>query len=51
MNDETKYMPLWDIIDKRWDRQSHSPLNAAGYFFNPAYFYDNTKFSEDGEVG
>jgi len=51
MNDETKYMPLWDIIDERWDRQLHSPLHAAGYFFNPAYFYDKTKFSEDGEVG
>ena len=35
MNDETKYMPLWDIIDERWDRQLHSPLHAAGYFFNP----------------
>ena len=50
-NDETKYMPLWDIIDERWDRQLHSPLHAAGYFLNPAYFYDKTKFSEDGEVG
>ena len=20
MNDEAKYMPLWDIIDERWDR-------------------------------
>ena len=50
-NDETKYMPLWDIIDERWDRQLHSPLHAAGYFLNPAYFYDKTKLSEDGEVG
>ena len=50
-NDETKYMPLWDIIDERWDRQLHSPLHAARYFLNPAYFYDKTKFSEDGEVG
>jgi len=50
-NEEAKYMPLWDIIDARWDRQLHSPLHAAGYFLNPAYFYDKTKFSEDGEVG
>ena len=50
-NDETKYMPLWDIINERWDKQVHSPLHAAGYFLNPTYFYDKTKFSEDGEVG
>ena len=25
MNDETKYMPLRDILDERWDRQVHSP--------------------------
>ena len=44
-------MPLWDIIDEWWDRQLLSPLHAAGYFLNPTYFYDKTKFSEDGEVG
>eukprot|EP00253_Pinus_taeda_P035010 PITA_35010 len=50
-DDETKYMPLWDIIDARWDRQLHSPLHAAGYFLNPQYFYDKSRFNEDGEVG
>ena len=50
-NDETKYMPLWDIIDERWDRQLHSPLHVVGYILNLAYFYDKTKFSVDGEVG
>ncbi len=42
---------FWDIIDERWDRQLHSPLHDAGYFLNPTYFYDKTRFSEDGEVG
>ena len=32
---EEKYMPLWDIIDSRWDRKLHSPLHVAGYFLNP----------------
>ena len=50
-DEEEKYMPLWDIIDARWDRQLHSPLHAAGYFLNPQYFYDKNKFNEDGEVG
>eukprot|EP00253_Pinus_taeda_P032254 PITA_32254 len=50
-DDETKYMPLWDIIDACWDRQLNSPLHAAGYFLNPQYFYDKSKFNDDGEVG
>ena len=50
MNEEAKYMPLWDIIDERWDRQLQSPLPATGYFLNPTYFYDKTGFNEDGEV-
>lgn len=50
-NDETKYIALWDIIDAHWDRQLHSPLHVAGYFLNPQYFYDKSKFNEDGEVG
>lgn len=32
MNVETKYMPLWDIIDARWDKQLHSPLHIVGCF-------------------
>ena len=30
-----KYMPLWRIIDERWNRQLHRPLHAAGYYLNP----------------
>ena len=47
-DEEAKYMPLWDIIDARWDRQLHSPLHATGYFLNPQYFYDKDRFNEDG---
>eukprot|EP00253_Pinus_taeda_P035532 PITA_35532 len=36
-DDETKYMPLWDIIATRWDRQLHSPLHAVGYFLNTIF--------------
>ena len=38
MNDETKYMPIWDIIDERWDRQLHSPLHVVEYFFQSNIF-------------
>eukprot|EP00253_Pinus_taeda_P033588 PITA_33588 len=49
-DEEAKYMPLWDIIDARWDRKLHSPLHVARYFLNPQYFYDKRKLNEDGEV-
>eukprot|EP00253_Pinus_taeda_P015102 PITA_15102 len=50
-DEEAKYMPLLDIIDACWDRKLHSPLHVARYFLNPQYFYDKSKFNEDGEVG
>eukprot|EP00253_Pinus_taeda_P004553 PITA_04553 len=50
-DEEAKYMPLWDIIDARWDRQLRSPLHVVGYFLNPQYCYDKSKFNEDGDVG
>ncbi|WJX12624.1 hypothetical protein P8452_03100 [Trifolium repens] len=34
-NKKKSYKPIWDIIDKRWDKQLHRPLHAAGYFLNP----------------
>jgi hypothetical protein len=38
-NDQTRYKPVWEIIDKRWDRKS--PLHLAGYYLNPYYYYPN----------
>ncbi|KAK2997034.1 hypothetical protein RJ639_025080 [Escallonia herrerae] len=36
---EDKYVPLCDIIDRRWNMQLHSPLHAAAAFLNPSIFY------------
>ncbi|XP_054810023.1 uncharacterized protein LOC129311656 isoform X2 [Prosopis cineraria] len=36
---EEKYLPIWDIIDRRWNRQLHSSLHAAAAFLNPSIFY------------
>lgn len=36
---EEKYMPIWDIIDRRWSMQLQSPLHAAAAFLNPSIFY------------
>lgn len=34
-----KYVPMWDIIDSRWNIQLHSPLHAAAAFLNPSILY------------
>ncbi|KAF7810149.1 HAT transposon superfamily [Senna tora] len=39
---EEKYMPIWDIIDRRWNMQLHSSLHAAAAFLNPSIFYNPT---------
>lgn len=36
---EEKYMPIWDIIDRRWIMLHQSPLHAAAAFLNPSIFY------------
>ncbi|XP_024641789.2 uncharacterized protein [Medicago truncatula] len=42
-------MPLWEIIDERWDERLHGPLHATGYFLNPEFHYSNG-FRDDIEV-
>ena len=37
--DSSKYLPIWEIIDSRWDRELHSPLDAAEAYLNPSLFY------------
>lgn len=37
--EEKKYLPIWKIIDKRWDDKLKGPLHRAGYFLNPYFYY------------
>eukprot|EP00253_Pinus_taeda_P012588 PITA_12588 len=37
---ESKYLPIWQIIDSGRDRQLHSPLHAAGAYLNLNLFYN-----------
>jgi hypothetical protein len=30
-----KYLPLWRIIEERWNKQLHQPLHVVGYYLNP----------------
>ncbi|KAI3468887.1 hypothetical protein Pfo_025550 [Paulownia fortunei] len=34
-----RYLPIWDIIERRWNMHLHSPLHAAAAFLNPSIFY------------
>ncbi|XP_021901767.1 uncharacterized protein LOC110817506 [Carica papaya] len=43
---EEKYMPIWDIINRRWNTQLHSSLHDAAAFLNPSIFY-NQNFKVD----
>ncbi|KAK9143314.1 hypothetical protein Syun_012714 [Stephania yunnanensis] len=37
---EGKYLPIWEIIERRWNMQVQSPLHTAAACLNPAIFYD-----------
>ncbi|XP_061374524.1 uncharacterized protein LOC133316764 [Gastrolobium bilobum] len=36
---ENSYMPLWNIIDARWDKHLSGPLHCARYYLNPQIHY------------
>ncbi|PKI34564.1 hypothetical protein CRG98_045101 [Punica granatum] len=36
---EERYLPIWEIIDRRWSMQLRSPLYAAAASLNPSVFY------------
>ena len=49
LDDEKKYLPIWMIIDKRWNEKLKSPLHRAGYFLNPYFFYEKKEeIEKDG---
>jgi hypothetical protein len=46
------YMPIWNIIDARWELQLHRPLHAATYYLNPHYHYNsNFKVNANIKIG
>ncbi|KAL3835402.1 hypothetical protein ACJIZ3_010138 [Penstemon smallii] len=36
---KNEYLVYWNIIDHRWKQLQRHPLHAAGFFFNPKFFY------------
>lgn len=38
--DTEDYLLYWNIIDRRWEQVQHHPLHAAGFYFNPRFFYN-----------
>ncbi|KAL4188934.1 hypothetical protein AMTRI_Chr08g162900 [Amborella trichopoda] len=49
-NDATKYAPIWEITDDKWDRQLHRPLHAAGYYLNLKFFYADVDIDSKGVI-
>jgi hypothetical protein len=46
------YIPIWNIVDTRWELQLHRPLHAAAYYLNPHYHYNpNFKVNANIKIG
>ncbi|KAL4186688.1 hypothetical protein AMTRI_Chr09g35200 [Amborella trichopoda] len=49
-DDAAKYVPIWVIIDDKWDRQLHRLLHAAGSYLNPKFFYADADIESKGVI-
>ena len=43
------YIPIWKIVDARWELQLHRPLRAATYYLNPHFHY-NPNFKVNANI-
>lgn len=43
-NVERDYKPIWEIMERRWDKHFQSPLFKAGAFLNPKSFYELRRY-------
>ena len=46
---QEKYVPIRDIIDRRWQNQLYRPIHATAYFLNLAFRF-RPDFKADAEV-
>jgi hypothetical protein len=46
-DNESKYKPILDIVDRRWSVQLHYSLHAVGHYLNPKHFYNNPQMEND----
>ena len=49
-NREENYEEAFNYIDKRWERQLHQPLYAAGHYLKLEIYYSNTSIEDCNEV-
>jgi hypothetical protein len=46
------YIPIWNIVDARWELQLNRPLHATTYYLNPHYHYNpNFKVNANIKIG
>jgi len=46
-DNESKYKPILEIVDKRWSIQLHLLLYVAGHYLNLKHFYNNPQMEND----
>ena len=46
-DNERKYKPILEIVDKRWSVQLKHPLHVVGHYLNPKHFYNNPQMEND----
>lgn len=46
---EVGYLPIWKLIDKRWQSKLSTALHLAGYFLSPYFYYANWENVERDE--
>jgi hypothetical protein len=46
-DNESKYEPILEIVDRRWSIQLHHPLYAAEHYLNPKYFNNNPQMESN----
>ncbi|GKC07085.1 zf-BED domain-containing protein [Tanacetum coccineum] len=47
---QSRYEPIINIIDERWDNQLNRPLHVAGYFLNPRMQYSSDFKCDTGSL-
>jgi len=45
------FIPIWNIVDARWELQLHRLLHSTTYYLNPHYHYPDFKVNANIKIG
>ena len=49
-HEEKKVIPIWKLIDTRWNDKLKGPLHRAGYYLNPYFYYEKKEATEKAGI-